>query len=264
MNGKKPIVATAVRGLVLLLLSISAFADDYQWIRMPDPKGEQLIPVDPEICKLYEANLQYFARLNTPMSCSRPIAPQFAKQIKEIEWADIDINHYPDLFRDVVISNQYLADKNADLIRKEIELAAEDVRKGVRVFRRARLSLAGRIHPGVRSDPEPYWIVQYGLYDTSPKNPDEFYRCTPGRGGIRGRGLHLYIVSEMTLRMTSTLGTVRRPSSYGQHIREIDNRLFVENIDPEAWIELNEIDATQPLTDTVCVFQFKKSTSGSK
>jgi hypothetical protein len=250
--------------LVVSIAASSAIADDYRWVETNDE--DQLIDVDPKICKLYEENLQYYASRNTPMSCYRPIAPHLKDRIKDVEWEDIDPDRYPDLFRTIVIRDQYLVKKSKEVIQQSVNYYRKEIAKKVRVFRRAKLSLVGRIHVDAPSaEPEPYWIVQYGVNDISSNNPEELWRCKPNRGGgFDVSNLSLYIVSETKLEVLSILGTVRNPSREGQLLRLIDDRLFVENVHAKAWIELNEVKTAMPMTDTVCNFEFKKSSNRGK
>ncbi|HTY21758.1 MAG TPA: lysozyme inhibitor LprI family protein, partial [Desulfomonilaceae bacterium] len=119
--------------------------DDYRWTGDLNPEGDwQYIPVDPEICKLYEKNLRYFAKRNTPMSCNRPIAPHLKDRIKEVEWEDLDPDKYPDLLRAIATFNDYLLDPGEDKIQRHLTYVRADIANKVRVFRRAKLSLVGR------------------------------------------------------------------------------------------------------------------------
>ncbi len=218
--------------------------------------------VNPGICKLYEQNLQYFARKNIPMSCYRPIAPNLKDRIKEVEWEDLDPDVYSGLLRAIVIQYQYLSKASDVTIEENLGRARDGIARKIRVFRRAKLYLAGqiRLNEG-RTEPEPYWIVQYGFDVISPDNPDPFYRCEQIRGGFDWleADLSLYIASALSKTLIKTLSRVVWPSNKGQYLREIDGILFVENIDRRGWVELNVIDTNVPLTDTVCVFDFKKS-----
>ena len=99
--------------------------------------------------------------------------------------------------------------------------------------------------------------MQYGPNDISPNNPKEPWRCKPRRGGGKESSLKLYIVSEAKHRLTEKLFSHR--GAEGQHLRLIDNRLFVENIRQKAEIQLNEVDTAVAGGNTVCIFQFKKS-----
>jgi uncharacterized protein YecT (DUF1311 family) len=235
--------------------------DDYRWVEDPDPEVyQEIIPVDPKICRCYEENLRYFAKRNTPMSCERPIAPHLKDRIKEVEWEDLDPDQYPDLFRSIATSG-YLPDTSEDIIERDLKDIRAGIADKIRVFRRAKLSLVGRTQvPEYTAEPEPYWIVQYGPNDISPNNPYEPWRCESQRGGGIRSNLNLYVVSEARHELTNQLSVSRsRPSSEGQHLRIIDNQLFVENIRLGAWIELNEVDTAVPSGDTMCVFQFKRS-----
>lgn len=256
---------TATIFILIFLFPILVLADEYRWVEVPHRDEEQhVIDVDPNICKLYEENLQYFARKNIPMSCYRPIAPQLKNRIKEVEWEDLDPNKYPDLFRAIVVKNHYLDidKKGEEEIQKSVKYDLGQVEKKIMVFRRAKLSLTGHIRvsdPGAA--PEAYWIVQFG-FSNSQDNPDKFYRCTPTRGGIPSQleyKLHLYIVSEAKKEVAKKLFTTTHPSTEGQSLRLIDGRLFIENINQWAAIELNEVDTNMPMADTVCRFIFKKS-----
>lgn len=255
----------AIIFILIFLFPILVIGDEYRWIKVPNRDDEQhIIDVDSNICKLYEENLKYFAQKNIPMSCYRPIAPHLKNRIKEVEWEDLDPNKYPDLFRAIVVIYRYLdlQKKSEEEIQKSVKYNLAQVEKKIMVFRRAKLSLTGHIHvsdPGAA--PEAYWIVQFG-FNNSHDNPDEFYRCTPTRGGIPSQleyTLRLYVVSEGKKEVTKSLSTIPHPSDEGQSLRLIDGRLFIENINQQAAIELNEVDTNMPLADTVCRFIFKKS-----
>jgi hypothetical protein len=257
------IVVAGLCGMLSMFSAAFSMADDYRWIESPDPGGDQQIfPVDPEICKVYEENLRYFAKRNTPMSCNRPIAPHLKERIKEVEWEDLDPDQYPDLFRAIATFGAYSPGTGEDIIQRDLKFIRANIANKVRAFRRAKLSLVGRTQVQAYSaDPEPYWIVQYGVNDISPNNPDSFFRCKPRRGDGKESDLQLYIVSGAKHALTKQLfvSVGRRPSTEGQHLIIIDNRLFVENIHSKARIELNEVDTAITGGDTVCMFQFKKS-----
>jgi|SRR5271157_3985201 len=256
----RSIVVAGVCGLVLIFSTAFSMADDYRWIESLDPEGDQqYIPVDPKICKCYEKNLRYFARRNTPMSCERPIAPCLKNRIKKVEWEDLDPDQYPDLFRAIGTFHRYLPGTREDVIERILKSIRAGIANKVRVFRRAKLSRVGRIQSQAYSaDPEPYWIVQYGPNDISQNNPFAPWRCEPTRGGGRNSHLELYIVSEGRHELTKQLFS-RRGSTKGQHLRIIDNRLFVENIHQDARIELNEVDTAIASGGTICIFEFNKS-----
>jgi hypothetical protein len=250
----------AIIFIFIFIYPILVLADDYHWIKSPDPGGDmQLIPVDPKICKVYEENLRYFAKRNVPMSCNRPIAPHLKDRIKKVEWEDLDPDRYPALFRAMVTFHKYLPRTGESIIQRDLKYIRTDIANRVRVFRRAKLSLVGRIHVQAYSnEPEPYWIVQYGVNDISLTNPDKAFKCKSSRGGMES-DLNLYIVSETKKELTKELWKLNRFSNEGQNLLIIDERLFVENINPEAWIELNEVGTELSDSDTVCLFKFKKS-----
>jgi hypothetical protein len=258
----RSIVLAGVCALLLIFSVAFSMADDYRWIESDNPEGDQQeMPVDPKICRCYEKNLRYFARRNTAMSCERPIAPCLKNRIKKVEWEDLDPDQYPRLFRALTMHYRYLTGKSEDDIQRALKYARDDVANKIRVFRRARLSLVGRIQSQAYSaPPEAYWIVQYGPNDISPDNPRKAWRCKPRRGGGGGveSRLELYIVSEAKHEFTKQLFS-RRISTMGQHLRIIDNRLFVENIHPDAWIDLNEVDTALAWGATICSFEFHKS-----
>jgi hypothetical protein len=256
------IVVAGLCGLVFMFSVAFSMADDYRWIESDNPEGDQQqMPVDSKICKCYEKNLRYFARRNTPMSCERPIAPCLKNRIKEVEWEDLDPERYPDLFRAIATSGHYSPGTDEAIIERDLKNIRAGIADKVWVFRRAKLSLVGRIQSQAYSaPPEPYWIVQYGPNDISPDNPRKPWRCKPRRGGGGGveSNLELYIVSGARHKLTKQLFS-RRVSTMGQHLRIIDNRLFVENIHPDARIELNEVDTAFAWGATICIFEFKKS-----
>jgi hypothetical protein len=259
------IVVAGVCALLPIFSVAFSMADDYRWVESPDPGGDQqIIPVDPEICKCYEENLRYFAKRNTPMSCNRPIAPHLKGRIKEVEWEDLDPDRYPDLFRAIATCNKYLPGTSEDIIQRDLKLIRANIAKKVRVFRRAKLSLYGNTQvPPHKACHEPYWVVQYGVDDVSPNNPKALRRCEARRGGGIESHLRLYIVSAAKHELTRKLFS-HRTSTEGQHLRIIDNRLFVENIHPEALIQLNEVDTALAWGATVCIFQFEKTVNAEK
>ena len=157
----KSIVVVGVYALALISLSSITMADDYRWIESDNPEGDQQeMPVDPKICKCYEKNLRYFARRNTPMSCERPIAPCLKNRIKKVEWEDLDPDQYPGLFRAIATSGHYSPGTDEAIIERDLKSVRERIANKVWVFRRAKLSLVGRIrYQAYSADPEPYWIV---------------------------------------------------------------------------------------------------------
>lgn len=262
-----PVAGCVVGSILLMSYSAIAGSDDYRWVQYPQDKESQLIPVDPSICKLYEQNLRYFARKNIPMSCSRPIAPQFKSKIKDVDWEDLDPGKYPELLYAIVTKNRnYFIGKSEELIQRDLASIRREIKLGIYAFRRAKLSLAGRLTFGQPNSPiEPYWIVQYGVNRFSVTNPEEVFRCEPRRGGVHFASTpDLYVVSADTMQLIGTIGVTRFPSSEGQHIKLINGKIFVENLFPSGRIELNQVDEAIPMTDTVCKFEFTKSTSRSK
>lgn len=268
INGESNVMiqTIALTGMVLALILTAvplSIADEYRWIKNTAEDDEhQIIPVDPKICKLYEENLQYFARKNTPLSCYRPIAPHLNDRIKEVEWEDLDPDRYPAIFRSVIVEDEYLAisKKGEDVIQESLKYARENVAKKISVFRRANKlpPLIGRIRVSEpRAKPEPYWIVQYGPDDISESNPLKVYRCIPARDGGRQSSLHLYVVSEAKQEVAHPLYYTRYPTHEGQYLRMIDGRLFVENIRPGR-ISLDEVEIESAFRDRVCNFRFKK------
>ncbi|MBI4961758.1 MAG: hypothetical protein HY913_00640 [Desulfomonile tiedjei] len=265
----KTIVVAGICALVFMFFPALTTADDYRWDEAPFPEGDrQKYEPDPEICELYEENLRYFAKRNTPMSCERPIAPHLKDRIREVEWEDLDPDRYPDLFLAIATFGAFLSGTSEEIIQRDLKFIRAGIPNKVWVFRRAKLSLVGHIRYGEYGTAEPYWIVQYGPNVISPNNPDDARRCKPTRGGLGGGGysnLELYIVSqakhEFTIPMSVKLGI---PSYEGQHLIMIDNRLFVENIDSDATIELDEVNTDIAAAVAVCVFQFKKSGSSDK
>lgn len=251
-----------VAGFALILSLAAPFcviADDYRWIKNTDRTGN-LIEVDPKICKLYEENLRYFAQRNTPMSCYRPIAPHLKDRIKDVEWEDLNPDRYPALFRDVIVQHKNLSNKNEDEIQKNVEYALDDIGKKIRVFRRAKIELFAHLRNNynLSEKPESYWVLQYGFDDISQSNPRSVYRCVSARAGGQESNLRLYAVADDSGKLIGSLGTTLYPSNEGQYIKQIDNRIFVENIS-EGWIYLNEVSTKTVLTDTVCNYKFEKS-----
>jgi hypothetical protein len=254
-------ISIAILFIFIFVFPILVLADDYRWIKSPYPDGDmQLIPVDPKICKVYEENLRYFAKRNVPMSCRRPIAPHLKDRIKEVEWEDINPDQYPDLFRAIVTYNKHLPKTSEDIILRDIKFIRSEVENKVRVFRRAKLQLTGRINVQAYSaEPEPYWIIQYGVNDISSNNLDKISKCKICRGGGIESDLNLYIVSETKKELTKGLPKLNHYTNEGQNLITIDGRLFVENIHPKAWIELNEVGTELADSCTVCIFKFKKT-----
>ena len=249
----KKVYETRIKELGLSSPSTSAY--DYRWDQTPYPEDDQqTIVVDPEICKCYEENLRYFARRNTPMACDRPIAPHLKDRIKKVDWEDLDPDRYSDLLRAIGTCYGDLPGTGEDIIQRNLKYIRTDLTNGAWVFRRAKLSLVGRIN----DHSEPYWIVQYGPNDISPNNPSKAWRCNPRRWGDLDSKLRLYIVSERKHELTRELFS-RTNSTMGQHLRLIDNRLFVENIYPEGLIELNAVDTALDWAGTVCDFELKRA-----
>ena len=110
-----------IQGLLIFHISVIFFtvahADDYRLD--PEPQYEQGTahiladfeePTDPEVCQIYLRNLQYYARLNIPMSCERPIAPQYKRKIQAVEWENLNPNEHPELFAAILKKRLYKDD----------------------------------------------------------------------------------------------------------------------------------------------------------
>ncbi len=280
MRSKHHNYYTALIAFVCLLTYTHlGWADNYTWVPRNAAEEEQrLLPVDPTICKVYEQNLRYFAQQNVPMSCERPIAPQFKDRIQAIEWENLDPARYPALFLAIAAKRNYLPPQQIEAAKKDpqawIASVKDDFATGINVFRRAMIEppLVGEVRRGKdgRSLPAaPFWIIQFGYNDMSPDNPDEFWRCKPKRGErlqySMSSSLHLYLASEDLSELLEKFSAdVTHPSSEGQHLRRIDGRLFIENIFGDDWISLSEIVTEPPLADAVCNFKFTKTPTRSK
>lgn len=244
----------------------------------PDQTGELIVDIepDPEVCKLYEENLNYFAYQNVPMSCNRPIAPQFKDRIKEVEWEDLKPADYPELFRQLVLYMSGGRDKSPDdLKRHEATVATREY-----VFRRAKLELSGELqwegpiyglsHPQQYYSGK-YYIVQYGSNSTDTQNPVE--PCKPVRGNISlydterrwndyARDLWMYKVNVSMDAVIGTLGGVMR-GEQGEHMRLIDGKPFVEKNDFDASIYLLRLNSRhQDYLESLCKYQFNPPQTG--
>lgn len=102
-----------IQGLLIFFLSgilfLPAHADDYRLDAKPQYTTGTAhtvmdfeTPSDPDACEIYLRNIRYYARLNTPMSCERPIAPQYKANIQMVEWENLSPAEYPELFAAII------------------------------------------------------------------------------------------------------------------------------------------------------------------
>ena len=142
--------AVAVVGLAIGLFLISSpfYADSFVVQQSPTQpygnQGEEAFkdPEDPQVCNVYLRNLRHFARLNTPMSCERPVAPQFRKLIQAVAWEDLNPREYPDLFRGVLAEFHYWKTNPPKDESRELAWSADELKERGVVFRRAKAKLS--------------------------------------------------------------------------------------------------------------------------
>jgi len=252
----------------LLVATQGLLADDFVIEESPTQafgnRGEEAFkePEDPKVCLTYLRNLQYLARLNTPLSCERPIARQFKPMIQLVEWENLDPIRYPDLFRAVLAEFHYWKTNPPKDEEKALAWSAEKIREKEIVFRRAMAKLRGTPDSplGQRTHDAQYlWYVQYGLNTTDSANA--LWRCEPRRGGPTrdySSSLRLYLVSED---MTTVFQHVVNPhnGNTGEALRLINGRLYVERIDSRGDVFLLEPDSESPgWLDYVCMFRFSR------
>lgn len=250
--------------------------DEYTLVEQnPEQTGEYLSHIEPDsqVCQLYLDNLNYFAHQNIPMSCNRPIAPQFKSRIQEVEWEDLKPADYPELFRQVVLFVSRGQDKTQDALKKhEAKLVTNEY-----VFRRAKLELSGELEWhgftfGQSSPTQPYsgkfYIVQYG------RNPTDTQRsvgpCKPVRGNISlydetkrwnnySEDLEMYKVNAEMNAIVDQLVSLGH-GVVGEYMRLIDGKPYVEKNDTDASIYLLRVNLEPPVfLESLCKYQFNHS-----
>ncbi|HTT08476.1 MAG TPA: hypothetical protein VMH34_06760 [Gammaproteobacteria bacterium] len=254
-----------------LLVSMAVYADDY--LLDPAPvyyQGTAHVetpyekPTDSGVCELYLENLRYFAKQNIPMSCDRPIAPHLKKKIHDVAWENLDPARYPDLFNAVVAATFPPSGGG-------VKRWSEEVKKGVAVFRRAKLQLKG--YPtfmgtsGVGTSPPPrpiaFNIVQFGINHNDPNSPDPVWRCYPIRGKKEGHeptDLRFFIVTEDLTKMYDQLRDINTGHT-GDYIKIINTHPYVESSYTDTAniqeIQLSEIQTKFPVhLEPVCLYRF--------
>jgi hypothetical protein len=251
-----------------VLASETTSADDYRLD--PSPTFEQgtahipmefAEPEDPTVCKTYLANLSYYARRNTPMSCERPIAPHLKKVIEEVQWENLDPYVHEGLFRSIIA----MASLGRDKTQAAFEWRVQQLRKGELVFRRAQLSLSGYFDSAdhtPKTTPERFEIVQYGVNVVDTKNPAEVWRCKPQRGGPPHDfgDLNLYLVSEDLKRLHGYLNDYMRNGNTGHYLRLVNGRPYVEQVLSNGNSVLMQVRTALPVgLESVCMYLFKRS-----
>lgn len=252
-----------------LALSTVAHADDYKL----DPRPKEMIdrnweefkkPQDKEVCSLYLQNLQYFARLNEPLSCGQPIAPMLKEKIRQVEWENLDPDQHPDLFKAIIKVVRTAGKEPSD---KEMEWRQMEIKERGVVFRRLKFDLKGS--PGVEQGsniplPEQELsVVQFGSDVTNPDNPDSVERCHSLKGrimeSVNNTELHLFVVSKNLKFIYYELQDWRGYA--GQNLWLINNRIYGEFYDEQANVkvtELREADYGKELVlEPVCLYHFK-------
>lgn len=254
-----------------LIVFSAAHADSYVLDANPmtpsGMKGNEPFdkPTDPTVCSLYLRNLQYFARRNTPMSCERPIAPQFQDQIQKAEWENLKPSDYPELFRAVVGASQYWDAHPPKDEKFALRWYGDEVRKGAHAFRRAKIPLDGAptTPDGIRQlASQRLWFVQYGPDSFALHNPVRSWRCEPRRGAPIAPSrtlLKTYLVSEDMKVLFNPVRMLQNGAS-GEALRTINGRIYFETAWDEGNIQLMELQDGRPdILNPVCYYIFKQS-----
>lgn len=178
---------------ILLAGGGAAYGQDYQldpdpryYLGPADSEGQPYAAAqDPQACRLYLANLSYFAKRKLPMSCGQPVAPDLITKIRPVQWEDLDPRQYSGLFKAVVKAvfppgRSDGSDYPSDTMLSDWRAA---VRSHAAVFRRAKLNLAGHVLLPSTVAPSTkiisMQVVQFGFNVTDPSNPDPATRCVP-------------------------------------------------------------------------------------
>jgi hypothetical protein len=217
---------------------------------------------DSKACQTYLENLRYFAQRNTAMSCERPVAPQLMKVIQAVEWEDIDPGANAALLSTVMARASYGSDKGS----KTLDYRTDEIRRGVRVFRRAKMTFRGTFdngRHGPKDEDEPFQIVQYGINVLDPNNPAELWRCTRQRGGPEkdySSYLKLYIVSPDLKELRGELSNYMGGGPTGGHLRTIRDNLYVEYVATNGNSILMQLRTAFPIgLESICLYLFKQS-----
>ena len=300
-----PTTATEVSTLLavvslICVASPAARADDYALARFPQVGVKRLdemtMPLakmqDPTVCQTYLKNLRHFAQQNVPMSCERPIAPDYRDRIRHVEMEDLDPHRHPKLFNaltkyfhngkipihvpkdapdevKIKIMNSWIYETPPEPTGPN-EYGLHMLQEKTFVFRRAKLDLKG--YPTRPSDygvpkpkPETIHIIQFGYNIFDTKHPN-WNTCQPVRGS-EGVGydsdIRFYIVGadlEELIRPLEKFG-----GSSGEYLLSIDGRPYVETMYSRGHINLLQISLDAPVVlEPVCLFLFTKSESKEK
>jgi len=256
------------RLVVCLVVSCAtAWADDYRAVespRLPLPHSEESEPYqkprNPAACSIFLENLQYFARRSEPLSCGQPVAPKLAHVLRRVEWQDLDPDQHSDLLKTLLWGPGAKRRDPATEARIRAE-RADDIRRKVYVFRRAKLELKGypllRSNPGNLSSEISFQIVQFGFNVTDPENPDASLRChwTKGRVMTSVPGPRMYIVSDDLAEVYSDLNDwVSDP----QNLWRIDGYPYGEAYSETGEVRLSELRLESPAhLEPVCLYYFQ-------
>lgn len=275
-------------------------ADDYLLAPLPQigVKSEDEMTMRPakmqdsNVCQTYLQNLRHFAQKNVPMSCERPIAPDFRDRIRHVEMEDMDPFRHPKLFNaltkyfhngkipihvpkdapdevKIKIMNSWIYETPPEPIGPN-EYGLHMLQENAFIFRRAKLDLKGYpTRPGdygvPKPKPETIHIIQFGYNIFDTKHPN-WNTCQPVRGS-EGVGydsdIRFYIVAadlEELIRPLEKFG-----GSSGEHLLSIDDRPYVEKMYSGAEINLLQIRLDAPVVlEPVCLYTFSKSNSRRK
>ncbi|MES2365693.1 MAG: hypothetical protein V4563_07370 [Pseudomonadota bacterium] len=261
--------------LCMILLSSLAYADDY--VLDPNPKnysgradfeGEPFESAqDPKVCALYLQNLRYFASHNLPMSCGQPVAPYLTNKIKPVQWENLDPEKYPDLFKAVAakVFPPRSSDSKPYPSETQLLLERERVRKGVMVFRRAKLNLKGYLAfpPTNLPSEKTYQIVQFGFNVTDPANPEPRMRCEQRVGrvlpAIHENELSFFIVSKNLSELYGELYDLQLGYQSYVNLWLINGQPYGEQYDDKGSVLLSELESkTIVHLERVCLFHYKK------
>jgi hypothetical protein len=216
-----------------------AYGDEYRRVPRPvDGRGIRLAPPrDPSVCVLWGKNLNYFAKQDKPLSCDRPVDPQF-KGLSRPEWTKLDPREHIALVRKLdrlLFYDNPLRPRRAFVEEEWRKRLEGRFREGSVELWTSRLDLNGDGHPEI--------VLRYGSLPCEPRR---------GKPAMSPGGKFFFVTDEAMEHVQEV--TV---SGHGAELLIYERRIYAEWIGQSGDAWLNEFSSgVPPAKPSVCHERF--------
>ncbi len=226
-------------------------------------------PKDPTVCELYEKNLRYFTQRDLPMACEQPISPELSDKFRAIEWENLDLDIYFNLFNSIMAEPAYrhnsgTLDERAAFWRDMLKQQKAVFRKMKKVF--FEQSRSGDDKNNVIGD---FSIVEFGFKNSGYFKEIADYRDESQKMCDRKtRGFSSMLFTNYYVVTSDFQKIYARPVSvdgyFNTGVIEINGQLYFEG-GFEKRVRLGEFNVGRPESiEPICIYNYREITQGVK